>query len=194
MKPSALAYFFCIGGGFMFVEIPLMDTLVSILGNPSHSIAFVLATLLLSTGLGSYLSKKFLYQEDRLVPARINLCFGILIILLVALYFLNQPILNYARGLTFFAKIFLLTAFLFPVGLFLGIPFPQGLSILNQDTPDLIPWAWGTNGAASVLAINAAPLFISSIGISPLFLGAIIFYVGAFFFLQKNLFYTNSIK
>jgi hypothetical protein len=34
---------------------------------------------------------------------------------------------------------------------FLGWFFPSGLRILAQKHPDLIPWAWGINGRASVI-------------------------------------------
>ena len=38
-----------------------------------------------------------------------------------------------------------------PLGLALGMPMPTGIRLLNQRAPELIPWAWGVNGAASVL-------------------------------------------
>ena len=38
-----------------------------------------------------------------------------------------------------------------PLGLALGVPMPTGIRILAQRAPELIPWAWGVNGAASVL-------------------------------------------
>jgi hypothetical protein len=31
------------------------------------------------------------------------------------------------------------------------MPMPTGIRILAQRAPELIPWAWGVNGAASVL-------------------------------------------
>ena len=39
---------------------------------------------------------------------------------------------------------------------FMGMPMPTGLRKLNERAPALIPWAWGVNGVASVLATSAA--------------------------------------
>jgi hypothetical protein len=38
-----------------------------------------------------------------------------------------------------------------PLGLALGMPMPTGIRILTRRAPELTPWAWGVNGAASVL-------------------------------------------
>jgi hypothetical protein len=43
-----------------------------------------------------------------------------------------------------------------PLGLALGMPMPTGLRLLAGRAPELIPWAWGVNGAASVLGSVAA--------------------------------------
>jgi hypothetical protein len=34
----------------------------------------------------------------------------------------------------------------------MGMPFPTGLRLLRLEAPGVIPWAFGVNGAASVLA------------------------------------------
>jgi hypothetical protein len=48
-----------------------------------------------------------------------------------------------------------------PLGLALGMPMPTGIRILAQRAPELIPWAWGVNGAASVLgSVGAIALAI----------------------------------
>jgi hypothetical protein len=31
------------------------------------------------------------------------------------------------------------------------MPMPTGIRLLHQRAPELVPWAWGVNGAASVL-------------------------------------------
>ena len=47
---SSMAYFACIGIGFMFVEMSLMQRSVLYLGHPSHALATILSGLLLGTG------------------------------------------------------------------------------------------------------------------------------------------------
>ena len=46
------------------------------------------------------------------------------------------------------------------------------------------PWAWGGKGAASVLAINLSVVLTRIVGITPMLLLALGFYVAAFGFLQ----------
>jgi hypothetical protein len=66
-----------------------------------------------------------------------------------------------------------------PPGLLMGMPFPKGLALLEQDAPALIAWAWGVNGAVSVVASILAALLALSFGFSiVLALGASC-YVGA---------------
>jgi hypothetical protein len=42
----------------------------------------------------------------------------------------------------------------------LGIPMPTGLRMLSRQSPQMIPWAWGMNGALSVLGATLA-IFIA---------------------------------
>jgi hypothetical protein len=47
-----------------------------------------------------------------------------------------------------------------PVGMALGIPMPTGLRLLSARAPHLVAWAWGINGALSVLGATLA-IFIA---------------------------------
>src|SRR3989442_6336747 len=51
-------YFVLLGLGFMFVEIGLLQRLSVFLGHPIYSLSVVLFSLILSTGLGSFISDK----------------------------------------------------------------------------------------------------------------------------------------
>src|SRR5205085_2586700 len=52
------AYFVCLGLGFMFVEIGLLQRLSLFLGHPVYSLSIVLFGLVLATGIGSFLSER----------------------------------------------------------------------------------------------------------------------------------------
>jgi hypothetical protein len=52
-------YFFLIGIGFMVVEIGLLQRMSVFLGHPIYSLSILLFTLILTTGIGSLLSDKF---------------------------------------------------------------------------------------------------------------------------------------
>ena len=49
---------------------------------------------------------------------------------------------------------------LVPLGVALGLPMPTGLRMLGAKAPQMIPWAWGINGALSVVGATLA-IFIA---------------------------------
>ena len=49
---------------------------------------------------------------------------------------------------------------LVPIGVALGLPMPTGLRMLGAKAPQMIPWAWGINGALSVVGATLA-IFIA---------------------------------
>ena len=40
---------------------------------------------------------------------------------------------------------------IFPLGFFLGFPFPTGIRLLESQEATLIPWAWASNAFSSVV-------------------------------------------
>jgi hypothetical protein len=66
--------------------------------------------------------------------------------------------------LSFAVRILACLLLIAPLGIALGMPFPLGLQRLSQQTPELIPWAWGINGCASVVSAILAPLLAMEIG------------------------------
>jgi hypothetical protein len=51
-----------------------------------------------------------------------------------------------------------------PLGFVMGLPFPLGLSRVSDSAPGLVPWAWGINGCASVVAAVIATLLAMHVG------------------------------
>ena len=49
---------------------------------------------------------------------------------------------------------------LVPLGIVLGIPMPAGIRLLAGRAPQMVPWAWGMNGAFSVVGATLA-IFIA---------------------------------
>jgi hypothetical protein len=52
-----------------------------------------------------------------------------------------------------------------PLAFAMGLPFPLGLTRLSRSAPAFVPWAWGLNGCASVLAAIAALLLAIEAGL-----------------------------
>src|SRR5690606_22642515 len=81
-RPSAttLAYFGALGLAFMMVEIPTMQKLTVYLGQPVYSLAVVLFSLLLFSGLGSWWSGLWASQA---IATNMRRMFPILVVFLV---------------------------------------------------------------------------------------------------------------
>jgi len=58
-KLRHLLYFFCIGIGFMLIEVELIQKFTLFLGHPIYALSIVLMSILLFSGIGSYISGRF---------------------------------------------------------------------------------------------------------------------------------------
>lgn len=155
--PRWLAYFGCLGAGFMLVEVALLQQFVLLLGHPVYSLTVTLFSILLGTGLGSYVSRT--WPDDRVRPRLL-----VVLITLVGLSVLSilvVPVLiELAIPWTRSARIGLAALILVPAGVVMGMPLPSGVRLLAAERATLIPWAWAMNGALSVLGATLA-IFIA---------------------------------
>lgn len=166
------AYFFCLGLAFLFIEIAFIQKFILFLHHPVYSVAAVLSTFLIAAGVGSFLSPWCgRYQNGHWYPI-----LGIAVTALLYLglletltaYLLHQPSW-FNAGISM-----LLTA---PLGFFMGMPFPLGLTRIHRLNPAWIPWAWGVNGFASVVSTMLATLIAMHWGFNILILAAIGLYL-----------------
>jgi hypothetical protein len=142
-----LLYFAAVGAAFMFLEISMIQRLVLFLGHPTYSLTVVLFCFLLFAGIGSWGSGRFVRDSAR------GLRLAILTIVAVgAAYALLLPhVLPALLHLSLPARIACTIALLAPLNLPMGMPFPLMLTRLQRAQPQLVPWAIGTNGGASVI-------------------------------------------
>jgi hypothetical protein len=166
-----LAYFAFLGLGFMFVETALIQKTILPLEHPSYAVATVLASLLVSSGIGSLVSHRFEPLQSPVVAAAIAL-----LILVCSLIIPAVSGAIAANALP--VKMVFVFVGLIPLGFLMGIPFPTGLQRLGSHAPFLIPWAWVINGSLSVLAPVLATMLAMASGFnSVLFLGALAYYL-----------------
>jgi hypothetical protein len=154
--PSSLIYFIAVGLGYILVEVCFIQRFVLFLGHPTYALTVVVFLMLLSSGAGSVLSRRWLTNTRQIwVPL-------ILVIGVLALYVGVLPrLLDALVGITFVAKLVFSAILLAPLGFVMGMPFPTGLralarSIEQQTTANSIEWAWALNAAASVLGSVSA--------------------------------------
>ena len=174
----ALTYFAMLGLGFMFVEVTMIQKSILPLENPSYAFATVLTAILISSGLGSFISSGFPKLKIRY--------FLLLLGVLIFLYSIILPLfLNIISSYSLKLKIPMVFIVLMPLGFFMGIPFPMGMKLLGQKNEALIPWAWAVNGCLSVLAPILTIMLAMTMGFkAAMWLGAIA-YLLAFVSLKK---------
>ena len=144
---GALSFFAAIGLGFLLLEVVLVQRFVLFLGFPTYALSVVLFSLLLFTGAGSLLSVRMARPREGLAAA---LVLGLALI--VAAAFGLAPLLRGLIDLPFAARVAVAVVLLAPFGVLLGTAMPIGLRRLAALEPGGVPWAWGINGIASVLA------------------------------------------
>jgi len=144
-----LLYFCGLGFGFMLLEIPALQRFGLYLGHPTYTLSTILTVLLLSAGTGSFVAGR-LFADEPVRGARIALV-GILIF--IALLGTVVPgILHETLTWPLWMRILMTASLLGPLGILLGFPLPLGVRALGEGGRSLVPWAWGMNGATSVLA------------------------------------------
>ena len=159
-------FFACIGFGFMLVEISQMQRLIIFLGHPTYSLSVVLFSLLVSSGLGSYLTQKI--EIPGMTGAAIRRLLLLLCVLVIFGIFTEHFMSTFQQSATII-RILVASGILFPIGLFMGMAFPLGMKIASARTKSLTPWLWGINGATSVCASVLAVAIALNSGISSSF-------------------------
>jgi len=160
-KLTLLGYFICLGLAYILVEIALMQHFTLFLGYPIYSLVAVLMSLLLFSGFGAGWSGRI--SEHGLETGIRNAILGIIITAVVYIFVL-PPIFSALITLPDFVRIIMTIFLVFPLGWFMGQPFPLGLRIIEREGLGVIPWAWGVNGAASVLGSALALTLAIGIG------------------------------
>jgi SAM-dependent methyltransferase len=157
---APIAYFACLGAGFMLIEIGLMQRFVLFLGHPVYSLSVILFTLLLGGGAGSALSRRVGKNAGTAIALVIPAIIAASVIYAAVLPSLFTAWIGLPRA----ARIVLSVALLLPLGVLLGMPLPAGVRVLGTSRPGLLAWAWGINGATSILGASAAILIAMTWG------------------------------
>jgi hypothetical protein len=172
---SFLLYFLFIGTGYILIEVGLIQKFVLFLGHPTYALTVVIFSMLTSSGLGSFASRKLLGgDEGRLIKA-----LGCVALLTTLLAFLVSGVLSALVWLPLPFKIVMTVALLMPLGFVMGMPFPTALRRLEEMHAPSVRWAWSLNAASSVLGSVGALVCAIYLGlIQTLVIGGL-FYLAA---------------
>ncbi|MDR7573597.1 MAG: hypothetical protein QN194_11825 [Armatimonadota bacterium] len=146
---TVLVYFLLLGAGYLFVEIPLMQQGILLLGHPTYAVSVVLFGLLTASGIGSAQSGRLL----RRLPHLLGGLAGVLLLTAPGL----GALVHGALGLPLGLRVVLTLAVVVLLGVPMGVPFAAGIQVIARRA-EVVPWAWAVNGCASVLSATGAVL------------------------------------
>jgi predicted membrane-bound spermidine synthase len=159
-------YFTAIGFGFLLIEISQLQRLSIFLGNPTYSLAVVLFSVLLFSGIGSMATERIVDPER---PASLLAPLVVLLGVVVAFGFLSPAILDANEDATTPVRVAITVAMLAPLSIGLGMPFVIGMRAAASREGSPTAFLWGINGAASVCASVFGVLIAVLAGISSSF-------------------------
>ena len=146
---SGLAYFACIGTGFMMVQIPLMQRFSVYLGHPVYAVAVLLFSMILAAGAGSFVSDRIRVGRGSrwtlLIP-------GAIVSLLALIYVMAGPLITATIHQGLLVRCLIVIALVSLPAVPMGMCFPLGLRLFREYSSQCLPWMWGMNGATGVLA------------------------------------------
>ncbi len=164
-QPDAvkMLYFIAIGLGYILAEIAFIQRFVLFLGHPTYALTVVIFLMLLASGVGSMLSRRWLSE-----PQRVRIPLAVAIGMLVAYVWILPPLLRALVGMAFPLKLIVSGIVLVPPALAMGMPFPSGLRALAQRKAEdnTIEWAWALNAASSVLGSVLAMVVAIQFGLN----------------------------
>ena len=152
----------------------MLQRFVLLLGHPVYSLTVTLFSLLLGTGLGAGWSRHIGQQSlQRAVAVALVVIAGIGFAVIATI----TPLVTWAIPFSRPIRMGIAAALLVPMGIALGIPMPTGLRLLSSHAADMVPWAWGMNGAFSVLGATLSIFIAMNWGFQATLLAASVTYL-----------------
>lgn len=183
MDKKFLFYFACLGFGYIVLQICMIQKFTLFLGQPVITLLTVVSTMLIASGLGSLVSLKFYNNKLK----KLYIIFGIIAAFTLVIGILNPVIFKSLIRLELHWRILLSAAIIFPLGFFMGMPFPLGMSLIFPSEKRFVAFAWGVNGFFSVIGTVSAIILAMMFGFRFVFiLGAVIYVIAMFLVIVRQ--------
>ncbi len=167
LRPAV--YFSALALGFLFLELFAIERASLALDDRAMGFSLVLGAMLVFSGLGSFVSSRITSAASAMRLAWLTVAlWG------VAMLWFSGPAALAGGALPSWLRVALIVLILAPVSFAMGLPFPLGLRQLRGEF--FLPWAWGLNGAFSVVATPFANLLLRTIGLHAVLGGAVLLY------------------
>ncbi|MEO8483430.1 MAG: hypothetical protein ABI634_14545 [Acidobacteriota bacterium] len=169
---AGMVYFVAVGAGFMFVELGMTQRLSVFLGHPVYALGVLLATIIASAGVGSFLSDRLPLRTS----ATTTLSLGCAA-LAMAFAFVADGVASHMVDASRTMRIVMTVVMVAPVGVVMGMFVPVGLRLTRQIHGRDTPWYWALNGVVSVLCSALAVLVAITMGVHANFVVGSLAYV-----------------
>lgn len=157
----SLWYFIFIGVGYILIQVALVQKFVLFLGHPTYALTVIIFSMLLSSGLGSYFSRRIAGASGTRLGVVLVLAAALVAGLAAALGRVEDAGVGWPLAGRCLASVALIA----PAAFLMGIPFPTGLRRLEQRHAPSVRWAWSLNAAASVMGSVAAVVLAIYVGL-----------------------------
>jgi hypothetical protein len=162
-----VGYFGALGLGFILVEVVLAQKFILYLGNPLYSLAVVLFSVLIFSGVGSAFSSRVGEPRRAL---------GVVVVLALVYPFLCDVLFDATLSLATPVRIAIAVVLLAPLALAMGMPFALGLRRIAPGSSALTAWAWGINGYTSVIGSVLTVVLSIALGFNAVvWIGALVY-------------------
>lgn len=177
-KLKILGYFLSLGFGFILVELGLMQRFILFLGHPIYALAVVLAVLLGASGVGSAFSPRLVgkYGVTGAITRVVKVLAVVLVVYALGLGFVFEALLGLPLG----ARVVVAALLVAVLGVLMGMMLPLGVRHATGYGQDMVAWAWGVNGATSVVGSTLSLIVSMHFGFTAtLGLGLVSYLLGA---------------
>ena len=171
-KTATAAYFAAIGFGYLLFEMVLLSKLSLLAGDPVEGASVTISALLVSSGVGSLAARRV---RSRRIPWMLIAVAAVGIVEILVI----EALAGALGSVPLTIRLLVAAALTAPAGLLMGIPMPAALTRLHGGAALLVPWAWGVNGFASVLAAPTATMIAMTWGFHCVAAAALLLYLAA---------------
>ncbi len=179
-RARLFGYFAALGLGFMLIEVSMIQRFALLLGFPTLSLSVSLFTLLIATAVGARCSSVITRWPRAGLPAVAGLLVALSLLYVVTAESITASALAWAQ----WARIAVVIALLFPVGLLLGMFLPTGIDAAVDASGNdlavrgrLVAWCWAVNGFFSVIGSSVTTILSMAFGFNRALLAGLAMYV-----------------
>src|SRR5436190_10812543 len=118
-----MVYFLCLGLGYIIVEVGMIAHFVLALSNPTVSASVLITGMLVFSGLGSFVSERFLDRARDVMP-KVFVAIGAI---LIAYGLVLDRALDFIGTFPYLVRLVFCFVLVFPPAFLMGFPMPTAM-------------------------------------------------------------------